>query len=141
MHDPDTMRRRMALASVFEETANSIVDRIAGEGARAGGFTLAQDFMRRYTDGIRSTIPGALDAVREPDPAAQAPKLDAVAASIRAVSDAHHLPRLVERGLLVVAFRFADEVVRRGASGRGFTPDELGGEVSWLQGELERRLS
>lgn len=75
-----------------------------------------------------------------PIPPCQASKLDGVAASIRAVSDAHYVPRLVERGLMVVAFRFANEVVRRRAEARGFTPDELDGELSWLQQELEQRL-
>ena len=141
MHDPETMRRRMALAAVCEQAANEIIDRIAGEGVRASESSLTPDFMRRYADGIRSAIPGTLDAVREADPAIQASKLDGVAASIRAVSDGHHVPRLVERGMMVVGFRLASEVVRRRAQGSGFTADELEGELTWLQEELEQRLS
>ena len=125
MTDPDRIRRRGALAAIFEDTANSIIDRIAGEGARAGGFSVTPEFMRGYAEGIRSVLPGALDAVREADPALQAAKLDGVAASIRGVSDAHHVPRLIERGLMVVGFRFASEVVRRRAQDHGFTPEEL----------------
>jgi hypothetical protein len=131
----------MALAAIFEETADSIVDRIAAEAARASGLTsLAAEFVGRYTVGIRSVLPAALDAVREPDPAVQASKLDGVAANIRAVSEAHHVPRLVERGLLVVAFRVVSEVARRNATARGFTPDELDAELKWVQGDLEQRL-
>lgn len=141
MLDPETLRRRMALAAIFDETADTIVDRIAAEAARASGLTsLAAEFIGRYTVGIRGTLPGALDAVREPDPALQASKLDAVAASIRTVSEAHHVPRLIERGLMVVAFRVVSEVVRRNATARGFTPDQLDGELKWLQEELEQRL-
>jgi hypothetical protein len=141
MHDPETMRRRLALAAICEEAANSIIDRIAGEGVSASESSLTPDFMRRYADAIRGAIPATLDAVREPDPAVQAAKLDAVAASIRAVSDSHHVPRLVERGMMVVGFRFAGEVVRRRAQGSGFTPDQLHDELKWLQEELEHRLS
>jgi hypothetical protein len=141
MHDPETLRRRMALAAIFEETADSIVDRIAAEAARASGLTsLAAEFVGRYTVGIRSVLPAALDAVREPDPAVQATKLDGVAASIRAVSEAHHVPRLIERGLMVVAFRVVSEFVRRNAAARGCTPEELDGELKILQLELEHRL-
>jgi hypothetical protein len=131
----------MALAAIFEEAADSIVDRIAAEAARASGLTsLAAEFLGRYTVAIRGVLPAALDAVREPDPAMQASKLDGVAASIRAVSEAHHVPRLIERGLMVVAFRIVSEVVRRGAVARGSTPEELDGELKVLQGELEQRL-
>jgi hypothetical protein len=131
----------MALAAIFEEAADSIVDRIAAEAARASGLTsLAAEFLGRYTVAIRGVLPAALDAVREPDPAIQASKLDGVAASIRAVSEAHHVPRLIERGLMVVAFRIVSEVVRRGAVARGSTPEELDGELKVLQEELEQRL-
>jgi hypothetical protein len=141
MHDPETLRRRVALAAIFEETADSIVDRIAAEAARASGLTsLAAEFVGRYTVGIHGTLPGALDAVRESDPAVQAAKLDGVAANIRAVSETHHVPRLIERGLMVVAFRVVSEFVRRNAPARGFTPEQLDAELKWLQQELEHRL-
>jgi hypothetical protein len=131
----------MALAAIFEETADSIVDRVAGEAARASGLTsLAAEFVGRYTLAVRGVLPAALEAVREPDPALQASKLDGVAASIRAISEAHHVPRLIERGLMVVAFRIVGEVVRRNASTHGFTPEHLDEELKVFQEELEQRL-
>ena len=47
MHDPETMRRRTALAAVCEQAANEIIDRIAGEGAGASESSHTPDFMRR----------------------------------------------------------------------------------------------
>ena len=140
MIDEATQRRRAALGAIFRETADAIVDRVASEGARASGLRLAQDFVRKYSEGIRETLPAALDAVAETDPALQATKLDGLAASIRAVSDRHHVPHLLEKGLLAVAFKVASELVRRRAEGQGFTADELDAELSWIRNELERRL-
>ena len=59
----------------------------------------------------------------------------------RSVSDGHHIPRIVERGLVVIAVRIAREVIRRRAAEHGFTPDELEKEFVSFADQLEDRLS
>ena len=63
-----------------------------------------------------------------------------LAAMVRGVSEQNHIPRIVERGLVAIAVRIAREVVRRGAAGRGFTPDELEREFVMFADLLEDRL-
>ena len=67
-------------------------------------------------------------------------RISGLASSVRNVSGAHHIPNLVERGLVKIAVRIGREVVRRGAERRGFTPDELEQEFGAFADRLENEL-
>ena len=94
----------------------------------------------RYAESIRATLPPAFEAMALPDGPQRSAAIDRLATQVRAVSDAHHVPRIVERGLTAIAVRIAREVVRRGAAERGFTAAELEAEFVAFADQLEDRL-
>ncbi len=105
-----------------------------------GRFGLTRDRASGYAEGIERTLPTALAAMRAPDGPDRTAGIAALAAEVRAVSVAHSIPRIIERGLVVIAVRIAREVVRRGAVEHGFAPDELEREFTAFSDQLEERL-
>ena len=133
--------RRAALVAICEPAARGVITRVVDEAVRAASiFGLTRERGTAYAEGVLTTLPPAFDAMRLPDGADRNARIDALAASIHAVSDAHHVPRLVERGLTKIAVRIAREVVRRGAPAQDFTPDELEDEFVLFADALEERL-
>jgi hypothetical protein len=139
--DP-VLARRAAVVTICETAANSVIDRVVDEALHAAGrFGLTRERANEYTAGIQQTLPRAFAAMKMPDGLERSAAIDGVAAAVRAVSDAHHIPRIVERGLVVIAVRIAREVIRRRAPEQGFTPEELESEFVSFAQLLEDRLS
>jgi len=135
------LARRKALVAICERAANGVIDRVVAEASRAAD-TLGLDSSgaTHYGEGIRSTLPTALDALGMPDGPDREARIVALAGLTRAVSDQNRIPRIVERGLTAIAVRISREVVRRNAAEYGFTPDELDREFGIFTGKLESRL-
>ena len=128
--------------AICEPAARSVVMRVVDEAVRAATiFGLTREKASAYAEGILGTLPPAYDAMRLPDGPSRDAAIDALAESVRAVSNSHHVPRLVERGLTAIAIRIAREVVRRGAPAQGFTADELEREFVSFASQLETRLN
>ena len=139
--DP-VLARRAALVAICEPAANGVIDRVVDEAVHAAGrFGLTRERANAYTAGIKDTLPRAFEAMKMPDGLERSAHIDALAQAVRGVSDAHHIPRIVERGLVVIAVRIAREVIRRRAAEHGFTPDELEKEFVSFADQLEDRLS
>ena len=133
--------RRAAVVAIFEPAARSIIERVVNEAvAAANVFGLTRERADRYAEGINSALPPAFQAMALPDGPERSAGIDRLATLTRGVSEAHHVPRIVERGLTAIAVRIAREVVRRGAAERGFTPDELDAELVAFADQLEDRL-
>jgi hypothetical protein len=134
-------RRRVALAGIFGSVATRVVDRVVTEAVRASTFFgLTGELAERYGRSIRATFPVALDALTETDPAVRDQKLGDLVTNVRAVSDAHHVPRIIERGLVTIAFGTARSMIQARAKESGFTADELDSEFVTFRNEFERRL-
>ena len=133
------MTSREAIASIWTEVAATVVEQVASEGATASS-GLAGVVARAYGEDIQSTFPIAVEAMTLDDGPERAAKLDALASAIRGVSERHHVPRLVERGLVAVAFGVASGLIRRRAPSCGFTPEALDVEMSRFRDEVESRL-
>ncbi len=56
------------------------------------------------------------------------------------MSDANHIPRIVERGLVAIAYRITRELIRRRAAGTTFGPDELEAEFVAFGDRLQQQL-
>ena len=142
MTDDPVLARRAAVVAICEPAARSVVSRVVSEAVRAANiFGLTSERASAYGDGILETLPPAFATMRLPDGTERDAGIDALAVSVRGVSDSHHVPRLVERGLTAIAVRIAREVVRRGALARGFTADELEREFVDFADKLETRLN
>lgn len=140
--DDQALARRAAVVAICEPAARSVIARVTDEAVNAANiFGLTRDRANSYADGVLSTLPTAFDAMRLPDGPERDASLDALAAKVRGVSDAHHVPGIVERGLTKIAVRIAREVVRRGAPAQNFTPDELEREFVEFADQLEARLN
>jgi hypothetical protein len=133
--------RRAAVVAICEPAAHTVVDRVVDEAVRAANiFGLTRERATGYADGIYTTLPPAFEAMRMPDGPERDARIRELANTVRAVSETHHIPRLVERGLVAIAIRVAREVVRRGAPDQGFTADELEREFVSFTDQLEDRL-
>jgi hypothetical protein len=131
----------MALAAVFDRVATDVVDRVVKEAERASAFFgLSGNAARRYGERIRGLLPTALDTLTEPTPEARDRKMDELVVSVRKVSDDHHVPRIIERGLVSIAFDVARRMVRDRAADSGFTAEELDAEVREFRESFESRL-
>jgi hypothetical protein len=118
-----------------------VIERVVNEAVAAASiFGLTRERADRYAAGIQSTLPPAFEAMQLPDGPERSARIDALATSVRGVSDSHHVPRIVERGLTSIALRIAREVIRRRAPERGFTPEELEAEFVAFADQLEARL-
>jgi len=134
-------RRRAALATIFDDVATEMVERVVAEAVRASNFFgLTGDVAESYGRSIRATLPSALDALVETDQTERDRKLEAVVASVREVSKQHHVPAIIERGLVSIAFGFARRLIGRRAARSGFTADELDAELTAFQTEFEKKL-
>jgi hypothetical protein len=119
-----------------------VIERVVNEAVAAASiFGLTRERADRYAAGIQSTLPPAFEAMQLPDGPERSARIDALATSVRGVSDDHHVPRIVERGLTSIAVRIAREVIRRRAVERGFTPEELEAEFIAFADRLEDRLN
>ena len=141
MSDDRTMVRRAAVVAICEPAARSTVARVVDEAVKAATiFGLTRERADAYADGILSTLPLAFEAMAMADGPERSARIRQLGAAVRAVSSSHHIPSLVERGLVSIALRIAREVVRRGAERQGFTPDELEREFVAFAHELEDAL-
>lgn len=138
--DP-VLARRAAVAAICERAARSVVDRVVDEAVNAAHlFGLDRAGASAYAGSIEATLPEAFAALRMADGSERTAKIGALALAIRRVSESHHIPRIVERGLVAIAVRISREVVRRGAAERGFAPEDLEQELSAFADQLEDRL-
>jgi len=134
-------RRRAALATIFETVASQMVERVVAEAVRASNLLgLTGEVAERYGRSIRAILPSALQALVEPDPAERDRKLEAVVVSVRQVSELHHVPAIIERGLVSIAFGFARRLIRERAGPSGFTADELDAEFTAFRTDFEKKL-
>jgi hypothetical protein len=78
--------------------------------------------------------------MRETDVAQREQKMAELAASVRAVSVAHHVPRIIERGLMSIAFGVARGPIVDRAVRSGFARDELDQELRVFREALEAKL-
>src|SRR5437899_3211298 len=124
--DEAATKRRIALAKLFDQVAMEMVDRVVLEAVRASTFFgLRGSAARRYGERIRALLPAALDVLTEPTAAARDHKLDDLVSSVRKISEEHHVPRIIERGLVSIAFGAARHLVRERAASTDFTADDL----------------
>jgi len=141
MTDDRTRVRRAAIVAICEPAARSTIARVVDEAVKAATiFGLTRERADAYADGILSTLPLAFEGLAMEDGPERSVRIRDLAAAVRAVSDSHHIPNLVERGLVAIALRIAREVVLRGAERQGFTPDELEAEFVAFAGRLEDQL-
>ena len=138
--DP-VLARRAAVAAISREAAEGVIDRLVSEASRAlSTIGLGREAAKRYGDGIRNNLPIFYEAMQLPDGSERDAKLAMLVAQTRGVSEHHHIPRLIERGLVAIAVRLGREVLRRRAAQRGFTPEELEREFVAFTDLLEDRL-
>jgi len=76
----------------------------------------------------------------EPTAAARDQKLDDLVSSVRKISEEHHVPRIIERGLVSIAFGAASHLVRERAASTDFTADDLDEELNGYRKAFEERL-
>jgi hypothetical protein len=131
----------MALAEIFERVAVVMVDRVVVEAVRASGFVgLSGGIAERYGNRIKTTLPAALDTLREPVVAERDRKMGALVARVRSISNDHRIPRMIERGLVRIAFGSVRRLVREDAEGSGFSAEELDAEFVAFRNEFESKL-
>ena len=141
MSDDRTMVRRAAVVAICEPAARSTVARVVDEAVKAASiFGLTRERADAYAEGILSTLPLAFEAMALADGPERTARIAELGRAVRTVSSSHHIPNLVERGLVSIALRIAREVVRRGAERQGFTPDELEREFVAFAHEFEDAL-
>lgn len=133
---------RAALADSFDAIATQMVERVVAEAVRASNFFgLTAGRAERYGESVRATFPQALDAMRETDAGQRERKIAELAANVRAVSVAHHVPRIIERGLVSIAFGVARGPIVDRASRSGFARDDLDNELRVFREALEAKLA
>ena len=141
MDDEATAGRRIALARLFEQVATEMVDRVVSEAERASTFFgLRGTAVSRYGERIQALLPAALDVLTEPTAATRDQKMDELVANVRGVSDEHNVPRIIERGLVSIAFGVAGHLVRNKAASTDFTAEELDEELDAYRKAFEERL-
>jgi hypothetical protein len=139
--DDSVLARRAALVAICEPAAHTVIDRVVDEAVRAATiFGLTRERASAYADGIYATLPPAFEAMALADGPDRTARIRTLAIAVRAVSESHHIPKLVERGLVAIAVRIAREVVRRGAPAQGFTADEMERELVSFTDRLEDQL-
>jgi hypothetical protein len=141
MKDTPEARRRLALADAFERVAVVMVNRVVVEAARASNFLgVADGVAERYGNSIRTTLPAASDTLREPVAVERDRKMGELVAQVRSISNDHRIPRIIERGLVRIAFGSVRRLVREDAEGSGFSADELDAEFTAFRKEFESKL-
>jgi hypothetical protein len=118
-----------------------MIERVVAEAVRASNFFgLTGDVAERYGQSIRATLPLALNALVEADPLEREGKMEALVASVRGVSEDHHVPAIIERGLVSIAFGFARRLIGQHSGPSGFTAEELDAEFVAFRTEFEQKL-
>lgn len=141
MANDRVLARRAAVAAICDVAARSVIERVVNEAVAAANlFGLTRERANAYADGIRSTLPETLVTMQLPDSPERTAGIDRLARQVRAVSESHHIPRIVERGLTAIAVRTTRELIRRRAHEHGFTPEELEAEFVAFADQLEGRL-
>jgi hypothetical protein len=141
LSESDVSARRRALATIFDGVATQMVERVVAEAVRASNFFgLTGNVAERYGRSIRATLPSALDALVEANPVERDRKMEVLVASVRGVSVEHHVPAIIERGLVSIAFGFARRLISQHSGPSGFTPDELDAEFIAFRNEFEKKL-
>lgn len=141
MADTPEARRRLALADVFERVALVMVNRVVVEAVRASDFFgLAGGVAERYGYSIRTTLPAALDTLKEPVATERDRKMGELVVQVRSISKDHRIPRIIERGLVRIAFGSVRRLVREDAEASGFSADELDAEFVAFRNEFESKL-
>ena len=140
--DELVLARRAAVVAICEPAARSVIARVVDEAVNAANvFGLTRDRANAYAEGVLSTLPTAFEAMRLPDGPDRDLVIESLAEKVHGVSEAHHVPGIIERGLTKIAVRIAREVVRRGAPAQNFTPDELEREFVEFADAFEARLN
>ena len=135
------LARRIATAEICRDGSSAVVERVVSEASRAANLLgFGRDAAKRYSDGIRDTLPFAFDTMSLPDGSERDAGIARLAAMIRGVTETNRIPQIVERGLVAIAFRVAREMVRRGAAEKGYSPDELEQEFMSFADPLEALL-
>jgi hypothetical protein len=139
--DTPEARRRRALAELFERVADVMVNRVVVEAERASNFLgIGVGIAERYGNSIKTALPAAVDALKEPVAVERDRKMDELVDRVRGISNDHRIPRIVERGLVRIAFGSARRLIREDAEGSGFSADELDAEFVAFRNEFESRL-
>jgi hypothetical protein len=141
LSEDDVGARRRALATIFDSVATQMVERVVAEAVRASNFFgLTGEVAERYGRSIRATLPSALDALVEAEPVERDRKMGVLVASVRRVSEEHHVPAIIERGLVSIAFGFARRLIGQRSGPSGFTREDLDAEFVAFRDEFERKL-
>lgn len=118
-----------------------MVDRVVAEAVRASSFFgLAGGTAERYGNTIKTTLPAALDTLKEPVAAERDRKMGELVAKVRSISSEHRIPRMIERGLVRIAFGSVRRLVREDADESGFWAEELDAEFVAFRNEFESKL-
>jgi hypothetical protein len=134
-------RRRVALAVAFDRVATQMVERVVAEAVRASSFFgLSGDVAKRYGQSIEASLPFALETLTEPTADGRRRKMAELVTRVRGISNDHHVPRIIERGLVGIAFAVARRAIRDGADRSGFTADDLDTEFMAFRIEFEAAL-
>jgi hypothetical protein len=134
-----SVRRRVALADIFHDRAEPILERVVAETLRATDFVgLGKGVASRYLVTARTVLPMCITALGSPD-VDRAQILDENSACVQQLV-AVGVPKFVQRGLISLGFRIANGVARDNARARGFEPDELEDELRVFQRAFEARL-
>jgi hypothetical protein len=132
-------RRRAALATIMEERADPILERIVSETVRATEFAgLGRAVAARFAMIARASLPVWLTALGAPDHE-RARIFEHNTHYVREMLG-HGIPKFVQRSLVSFGFRLANTAARDAASEHGFKPDELEQELRVFQRDLETRL-
>lgn len=141
MADTTEARRRIALAAVFERVAVVMVNRVVVEAVRASNFLgMGGGIAERYGNSIKTILPAALETLKEPVAAERDRKMRVLVAQVRSISNDHRIPRIIERGLVSIAFGSVRRLVREDAEGSGFSADDLDAEFVAFRKEFESKL-
>ncbi len=132
-------RRRSALATIMEERAGPILERIVTETVRATDFAgLGRTVAGRFATIARASLPVWLTALGAPDHE-RARIFEHNTHYVREMLG-HGIPKFVQRSLVSFGFRLANTAARDAAPEHGFKPDELEQELRVFQRDLESRL-
>jgi len=131
--------RRVALVSILEARAESILERVVTDALRATDFVgLGRGVAQRYADTSRASLPMCLAALGAPDP--ERGRICDENAHLVKDLVRQGIPKFVQRSLMSFGFRTASGMVRDGAHQHGFEPDELEDELRVFQRVFEARL-
>jgi hypothetical protein len=139
--DTTEARRRIALAEIFERVALVMVNRVVVEAVRASNFLgMGSGIAERYGNSIKTILPAALETLKETVAAERDRKMRVLVARVRSISNDHRIPRIIERGLVGIAFDSVRRLVREDAEWSGFSADELDAEFVAFRNEFESTL-